>query len=63
MTKNELAKSIRSNMFGKRDTLEEAFNYLQSIIGNVPAGHGASVMTGVMVVMNTLADEMEKCDA
>jgi hypothetical protein len=50
MTNLELAKSIRSNFFADRDTLEEAFDYVGKVIGNDPAA-----VTALYVVLNTVA--------
>lgn len=62
MTKSELAKTLRSNLFAKRDSLDEAFQYMNSLINNLPNGEAAAIITGVAVVFNTLADELEKAE-
>lgn len=62
MTNSEIVKCLRSNFFAKKENLGDAFSYLQDIINNLPNGQGAPVMTGVMVVLNTLADEIEKAE-
>jgi hypothetical protein len=54
LTNAELSKAIRNNMFGKRDTLEEAFEYAVSTMQGNPAA-----ITGMMVVLNTVADKIE----
>lgn len=59
MKKQELIKTLRSPLFAKRDNLDDAFNYLYSLIENLPNGQGAAIITGVAVVLNTLADELE----
>jgi hypothetical protein len=53
-TSRELARKIRCNLFAKRDTLDEAMEYAMMIMKNDPAG-----MTALMVVLNTLADNIE----
>ena len=54
----ELAKSLRVNLFGSRDTIEEAYEYAQ-MVANGTNNPGA-VMTAVQVVVNTIANELEK---
>ena len=52
MSNLELAKSIRNGMFADRGVdLEEAYNYAFSLMRNDPA-----VLTGMMVVLNTLSN-------
>jgi hypothetical protein len=53
-TNAELAKTIRNGMFAKRETLDEAFEYAMSTMQGNPAA-----ITGMMVVLNTLADKIE----
>ena len=54
LTNAELAKKIRNNMFAKRETLDEAFEYAMAVIGKDPAA-----ITAMMVVLNTVADKIE----
>lgn len=57
LTNKELAKKIRNNLFAKRDTLDEAFEYAMATMKDNPAA-----ITGMMVVLNTLADKIEVAD-
>lgn len=58
MTKGEVVKSIRNRLFGDRATLNEAYQYALTI------AHGtdnpAAVMTAVHVMLNTVANALEK---
>ena len=60
MTPKELAKSVRNNLFSDRTTFDEAMEYAYSIAKGTD--NPAAVMTAVMVVVNTLAQEMEKTE-
>ena len=60
MTPTELAKSVRNNLFSDRKTFDEAMEYAYSIARGTD--NPAAVMTAVMVVVNTLAQEMEKTE-
>jgi len=62
MNKKDLIKTIRSNLFAKRDTLGEAFDYFNDIINTIPKKDQAAVITATAVVLNTLADAMEKAE-
>ena len=53
-TAEELAKKIRCNLFAKRETLDEALEYAMEINKGNPAA-----MTALMVVLNTLADNIK----
>lgn len=50
MTNLELANQIRSHFFADRDTLEEAFDYVNDVIGNNP-----QALTAMFVVLNTVS--------
>lgn len=56
-TSQELARKIRCNLFAKRDTLDEALEYAMEVNKGNPAA-----MTALMVVLNTLADNIETAD-
>ena len=60
MTNKELAKSIRHGLFADRNTLEEAFQYASDVIGRCPKSEQIAVTTALYVVLNTLANEIEK---
>jgi hypothetical protein len=57
LTNKELARRIRCNLFAKRDTLDEALEYAMEVNKDNPAA-----MTALMVVLNTLADNIEVAD-
>ena len=61
MTPKGLAESIRNRLFADRDNFDDALEYAYSIAKGTdnPAG----VMTAVMVVVNTLANYIEKTEA
>jgi hypothetical protein len=59
MTNEEIAKSIRHNLFAERETLKEAFEYAFSVFRTLGPNEMAAT-TAFMVVMNTLANEIEK---
>lgn len=60
MTNQQLATALRNNMFAGRDTLDEAFHYALDVAN--ASDNPAAVITAVMVVCNTIADEIEKAD-
>ena len=60
MTPKELAESIRNRLFADRDNFDDALDYAYSIAKGTD--NPAAVMTAVMVVVNTLAQEMEKTE-
>lgn len=58
---DEFIKSLKIPLFASRDTIEEAYQYAQMVANgtdNPPA-----VMTAVQVVVNTIAQELEKITA
>lgn len=59
MTKQELTKAIRCNLFAKRDNLDEAFSYFYEVINRMDSKDKAAATTAMAVVLNTLADQME----
>lgn len=61
MTNTELAKAIRHKLFAERDTLKEAYEYAFSVFRTLGSGEMAAT-TAFMVVMNTLANELEKIE-
>ena len=56
MTKQELAQGLRHNLYGERDTIGEAFEYALSV---APDG-GVFTLTALHVLMNTIANEIDK---
>jgi hypothetical protein len=61
MSNTELAQSIRHKLFAERDTLKEAYEYAFNIFRGLGSGEMAAT-TAFMVVMNTLANEIEKLE-
>lgn len=53
-TTKELADYIRCGLFGKRESFEEAMQYAMEVNKGNPAA-----TTALMVVLNTLADNIE----
>ena len=58
MTKGEVIKSIRNRLFADRDTINEAYHYALSIAEGTK--NPAAVITAIHVMMNTIANELEK---
>lgn len=58
MTKGEMIKSIRNRIFGDRESLQEAYNYVLTVAEG--SNNKAAVLTAVHVMMNTIANELEK---
>ena len=59
MSNAELAQSIRHKLFAERETLKEAYEYAFSVFRTLGKNEMAAT-TAFMVVMNTLANELEK---
>jgi hypothetical protein len=59
MTNQELAKAIRYKLFAERATLKEAMEYAFSVFRTLGPNELAAT-TALMVVLNTLANELEK---
>lgn len=60
MTPHQLAKSIRNGLFSDRETLNEALDYAYSIARGTE--NPAAMMTAVMVVVNTLANLIDRTE-
>lgn len=58
MTNIELAKGIRHGMFASRPTIEEAWDYVDSIARGCGKENQAAVITAVQVMLNTLAEHI-----
>jgi len=54
----ELITSLKQPMFASRDTIEEAYDYALKVAK--ATDNPAAVMTAVQVVVNTIANELEK---
>ena len=61
MTMEDLSKAISSGMFADRDSLKEAFEYVGELAK--ASDNPMAVWTAVMVVCNTIANEMKKVAA
>lgn len=61
MTNQELAKAIRHKLFAERETLKEAYDYAFSVFRTLGPNELAAT-TALMVVLNTLAKELEKVE-
>jgi hypothetical protein len=61
MTNQELAKAIRYKLFAERDTLKEAMDYAFDVFRTLGPNEIAAT-TALMVVLNTLANEIEKVE-
>jgi len=60
MTKHELAASIKVGLFADRDTLEEAFEYTQTMFNSMPdAASRAAARTALHVMLNSVAKQIE----
>jgi hypothetical protein len=60
MSKYELAASIKVGLFASRDTLEEAFEYVEMMINSMPdAAHQAAARTALHVMLNSVAKQIE----
>jgi len=59
MTKHELAASIKVGIFASRDTLEEAFEYTETMFNSMPdPAHRAAARTALHVMLNTVAKQI-----
>jgi hypothetical protein len=61
MTNQELAKAIRYKLFAERETLKEAMDYAFNVFRTLGPNELAAT-TALMVVLNTLANEIEKVE-
>ena len=60
MTKHELAASIKVGIFASRDTLEEAFEYVETMFNTMPdPAHRAAARTALHVMLNSVAKQIE----
>jgi hypothetical protein len=59
MTKHELAASIKVALFSFRDTLEEAFEYTETMFNSMPdAASRAAARTALHVMLNSVAKQI-----
>ena len=54
----DYVKSIRNNMFAKRDSFDEAMEYAYTVAK--ASGSTAHVLTAIQVVLNTVSNDLEK---
>ena len=62
MTNQELANSIRHKLFAERETLQEAMDYAFRVFRSLGPNEELPATTALMVVLNTLANEIEKAE-
>jgi hypothetical protein len=59
MSKHELAASIKVGIFASRDTLEEAFEYVETMFNTMPdPAHRAAARTALHVMLNSVAKQI-----
>jgi hypothetical protein len=59
MSKYELAASIKVGIFASRDTLEEAFEYTETMFNSMPdPAHRAAARTALHVMLNSVAKQI-----
>ena len=56
MNTREYAAQLRNSLFGERDTIVEAYEYVETIAQ--ASNNPAAVYTAVHVLMNTIAKEL-----
>jgi hypothetical protein len=60
MTKNELVASIRVGLFASHDTLESAFDYVESLFNSMhDAAHQTAARAALHVMLNSVANQIE----
>ena len=57
MDKQTLAVGLYSPLFGQRETMREAFDYVHQVAKG--SDNPAAIMTAVHVLINTIAKEIE----
>jgi len=58
MTNKELALKLRNGLFAERDTLNEAWDYVEVIANG--SNNPAAVYTAVQVMLNTVSSQIRK---
>lgn len=56
MNTREYAAQLRNSLFGERDTIVDAYKYVETIAN--ASNNPAAVYTAVHVLMNTIAKEL-----
>jgi hypothetical protein len=60
MSKYELAASIKVGLFADRNTIEEAFEYVEMMFNTMPdPAHRAAARTALHVMLNSVAKQIE----
>jgi hypothetical protein len=57
-----IAVELRHPLWGKRDTIAEAFEYYFMLARTVNAADRATMIMGTMVLLNTIAAQLEKLE-
>lgn len=60
MTHSDLANHIRNDMFADRENIREAYEYALEVAKN--SGSSAHVMTAIHVMLNTIANTIDKIE-
>lgn len=63
MTNTELAMAIRHKLFADRSNLNDAMAYAFEVFRRLGPDGEMAATTAFMVVMNTLANELEKVES
>ena len=58
MTNEELAKSIRHDLFAERDTVKEAWDYAFDVINGMSESDKIAAFTALMVLLNTISKQI-----
>ncbi len=58
MDNTQLARDIRHGMFASRETIEQAWDYVDHIARACGKENHAAVITAVQVMLNTVAEQM-----
>jgi hypothetical protein len=58
MTNIELAEGIRHNLFADRKTVKKAWDETFEMIERLPWAHQAGATTAIMVLMNTISNQI-----
>ncbi len=53
-------RNMKTGMFGERDTIPEAQDYLNTIAKSSGEGCGSGVVTAAMVLLNTMLEKLAK---
>jgi len=60
MERDQLAKILRNDLFSRRDSVHSAYQYAEKVISTLRQEDKLGVYTLLHVMMNTIADEIEK---